>query len=227
MIDLFSSWIGNDYLATVIMSFVPLIELKGGIVFALKPLSVFMAFLLAYVGSTIAFFPVYWLLVPILNGLKKIKWFNGFASKVENYFKNKADQTLKNQQAKNKSSKISETLLKQIGVFVFVAIPLPVTGVWTGTAIAVFLGLKFRHAILPVILGNLVAGGIILGLAELCLVIFGTVDVLDYILYALLGLAVIFLVVTILKISKSKDKKALSIEDAEQVQENDNQNKQD
>ena len=48
-----------------------------------------------------------------------------------------------------------------LGVFVFIAIPLPMTGVWTGTAIAVFLGLKFRQVILPVLGGNLVAGLII------------------------------------------------------------------
>ena len=47
------------------------------------------------------------------------------------------------------------------GLFIFVAVPFPVTGVWTGTAIAVFLGMKFKDSFLPIVLGNLVAGSII------------------------------------------------------------------
>ena len=93
--------------------------------------------------------------------------------------------------------------LKQLGVFIFVAIPMPMTGIWTGTAIAVFLGLKFKDAILPVCIGNLTAGLIISILAEVCLAIW-TIEVLDYVLYALFALAIIFLIVVIIKISKSK-----------------------
>ncbi len=204
--QIISNLIGNDYIATILMSFIPLIELKGGIIFARSVMGLGMAMLLAYVGSTIVFFPIYWLLIPILNGLKKIKWFNGFATKVENYFKQKADDTLKKRQAKNKKgSKISDTLIKQIGVFIFVAIPLPMTGVWTGTAIAVFLGLKFKDAILPVLVGNLVAGGIICGLAEFCVAVLD-ISYLNYILYGLFALAIILLVITIIKVSLSKPK---------------------
>ena len=86
------------------------------------------------------------------------------------------------------------------------AIPLPVTGVWTGTIIAVFLGLKLKDTILPIALGNLVAGILISLLAELCIAVW-SLAVLDYILYGLLGLALIMLVITIIKISKSKGKK--------------------
>ena len=80
------------------------------------------------------------------------------------------------------------------------------TGIWTGTAIAVFLGLRFKDAILPIILGNAVAGLIISLLAELCLV-FWTIAVLDYILYALLVIAVVLLVVVIVKIAGKKPRK--------------------
>ena len=88
-------------------------------------------------------------------------------------------------------------------MFIFVAIPLPMTGIWTGTAIAVFLGLKFKEAILPACLGNLVAGLIISVLSEICLSIW-TIEVLDYILYTLFALAIILLIVVIIKIAKSK-----------------------
>jgi len=202
MTEFIRNLIGNDIWATIAMSFVPLIELKGGIVFARAiGLDFFMALLLAYVGSTIVFFPIYFLLKPVLNLLKKIKWFNKFACKVEKYFEDKAVEALKKQEKTGKKPRIS---LKTLAVFIFVAIPLPMTGVWTGTAIAVFLGLNFREAVLPVVLGNLVAGLLVSGLAELCLRFF-TIEVLDYILYALFGLALILLAIFIIKVAKKKD----------------------
>ena len=45
-------------------------------------------------------------------------------------------------------------------MFAFVAIPLPLTGVWTGTCIALFIGMNKRDIMTSVILGNLVAGTI-------------------------------------------------------------------
>ncbi len=221
MTEFISNFIGNDFWATFIMSIVPLIELKGGIVFArgLPAFNFFNALLLSYAGSTLVFIPVYFLLRPILNLLKKIKWFNGFANKVEGYFSDKAEETLKNSMEKaekrgktfegksEEKKQKSGTFIKQIGVFIFVAIPLPMTGVWTGTAIAVFLNLKFKDVIWPIMLGNLVAGIIISLLAELCIAVW-SLTALDYVLYGLFALALILLVITIVKMSKSKTKKS-------------------
>ena len=94
-------------------------------------------------------------------------------------------------------------MLKRLGVFLFVAIPLPMTGVWTGTAIAVFLNLKFKDAVLPVVIGNLVAGLIISGLAELCMAVW-TIESLNYVLYALFALAIVLLAVFIIKVIRKK-----------------------
>jgi len=201
MTEFIRNLVGNDLFATFIMSLVPLIELKGSIVFARGiGYSFFKALGLCYLGSTIVFIPIFFLLRPILNLLKKIKWFNKLALKVESYFEDKATETMEKQE--NKGG-MSQTLLKQLGVFIFVAIPLPMTGVWTGTAIAVFLGLKFKDVILPIALGNVVAGLIISLLAELCLALW-TIETLDYILYALFALAVVLLVVVIIKIARKK-----------------------
>ncbi len=193
---------------TLAMSFVPLIELKGGIIFARGVgMGFFESLGIAYVGSTLAFFLIFFLLRPILALLKKIKWIGGFADNVEGYFKDKADETLKAQLEKNKKNKMSESFLKKLGVFIFVAIPLPMTGVWTGTAIAVFLNLKFKETVLPVMLGNLVAGLIISLLAALCIAIWPmetAVKVLDIILYALFAIALVLLGVFIYKVLKKK-----------------------
>lgn len=204
MVEFIKNLIGNDVLATIIMSVFPLIELKGGIVFARGAgMGFFSALGLSYLGSTIAFIPVFFLLIPVLNLLKKIKFVKKFADKIESYFAGKAEETLKKRVEKKGKRPMSEKFLKQLGVFIFVAVPLPMTGVWTGTAIAVFLGLKFKEAILPVVLGNLAAGLMISGLAEFCLAVW-SLKSLDYILYGLFALAIILLVITIIKISLKK-----------------------
>lgn len=203
MVKFIQELIGNDLMSTIIMSFVPLIELKGGIVFARGVgFSFLEAFLYSYVGSTLVFFPIYFLLRPILNLLKRIKWFEKFALKIEKYFSDKATETLEERKEKS-SAKLSATALKCLGVFIFVAIPLPMTGIWTGTAIAVFLNLKFKDAVLPVVIGNLVAGILISLLAALCMAVW-TIESMDYILYALFAIAAILLVVFIVKIAKKK-----------------------
>ncbi len=50
---------------------------------------------------------------------------------------------------------------KRIGLVLFVAIPLPVTGAWTGSLAAVLFGLKFSHAFLSILIGVLIAGAIV------------------------------------------------------------------
>lgn len=204
MVEFIQNLIGNDKIATLLMSFIPLIELKGGIIFARGAgLGFFESFSLSYLGSTVAFIPVFFLLVPILDLLKKIKWFKAFADKIELFFKDKAAGALVKAEKSGKKAR-TETFYKMLGTFIFVAIPLPMTGVWTGTAVAVFLNLKFKDAILPVVIGNFIAGAIISVLAEIILALSGNLVVLDYVLYGLFALAAIMLIIAIIKISRKK-----------------------
>ena len=192
-----NNFTGNPSLTTLLVSIVPLIELKGSILFArASGLNFIMSYLYSYLGSTAVFFPIFFLLIPVLNLLKKWRVFNSFALAVEGYFSKKAQGV-----GNKKKGKLSETALKILGVFIFVAIPLPMTGVWTGTAIAVFLGLKFRYALPAVAVGNLIAGLIISVLAHLFR------DYINYILYGLFGLVIIVLVITIVKIVLSRPNK--------------------
>lgn len=203
MVEFISNLIGNEYIATIIMSIFPLIELKGGIVYAqsagINPL---LSLLLAYIGSTIIFIPIFFLLIPILNLLKKIKFIEKFATKIETYFSQKAETELSKQMKKSGEKRNAE-FIKQVCILVFIAIPLPVTGVWTGTAIAVFLGLKFTKVIIPATIGNLIAGILILLLSLGCKLI-GIP--LDYVLNTLFILAVILLVFLIVKVMRVKTK---------------------
>ena len=50
---------------------------------------------------------------------------------------------------------------ERVGLVLFVAIPLPVTGAWTGSVAAVLFGMSFKRAILSIFLGVLIAGVIV------------------------------------------------------------------
>ena len=50
---------------------------------------------------------------------------------------------------------------KRIGLVLFVAIPLPVTGAWTGSLAAVLFGVSFNHAFLSILAGVIIAGIIV------------------------------------------------------------------
>ena len=198
MVEFISNLINNDYLSTIILSFVPLIELKGGIIFAQGVgFNIFLSLILALLGSTVSFFLVFFALKPILSLLKKWKWFNKFATKIENYFTEVGEDAL-NKQTKGQSHR-SVDFIKKMTVFIFVAIPLPMTGVWTGTAIAVFLNLSFKDACPMVILGNFIAGAIMSVLAVVCTAIWG-IQSLNVVLWILFALAIILLVIFIVKI---------------------------
>ena len=62
---------------------------------------------------------------------------------------------------------------KRIGLALFVAIPLPFTGAWTGSLAAVLFGLKFKSAFLSIVIGIFIAGIIVTCLSLLGLTIFG------------------------------------------------------
>jgi len=62
-----------------------------------------------------------------------------------------------------------------LGLFLFVAIPLPGTGVWVGSLIANFLGVPVKKAFLPLATGVVVAGCIVLAAT---IAAYGGIDVL-------------------------------------------------
>lgn len=191
---------GNTYAATLFVSMFPLIELKGAIPIGtgLFGMPLWQTSLVAYLGSTIVSVAEFFLLIPIFNLLKRISFIKKLVLKVEGIFARKAEEIAK------KTEGSAEKEAKKImlwSLFVFVAVPFPVTGVWTGTAIAVFLGLKFHESVLPIAAGNLVAGGII----TLLTFLLGE-KYTNYLIYALFVIALIMLVVFIVKIVRSEPK---------------------
>lgn len=198
LLNFFKSVTDNSELITLLVSMFPLIELKGAIPIGTGlGLELTTSALLAYSGSSLIVIPIFFLLIPIFNLLKKIKFVKKIILKIERVFEDKAKKVSKNATDK------PETQVKKflmIALFIFVAVPFPVTGVWTGTAIAVFLNMKFSDAFLPIILGNLVAGIII------TLITFFFKAYVDIIITILLIIALIMLTIFIVKLIKSKPK---------------------
>jgi uncharacterized membrane protein len=62
---------------------------------------------------------------------------------------------------------------ERIGLALFVAIPLPFTGAWTGALAAVLLGLRFRQAMLSIVIGVIVAGIVVTCATVLGWTVFG------------------------------------------------------
>lgn len=187
----------SNLLSILLISAFPLIELKGAIPIGAKlGVSLWQTAGLAYLGSTLVCIPVFFLLIPIFNLLKKIPFIKRFIEKVESVLYGKAKKiALK---AKGVDDEKYARRLMARALLIFVAVPLPVTGVWTGTAIAVFLGFKFKEAVFSLAIGNLIAGAII------TLLTYFFKDYVDYIILGLAVFAVVMLVFFIVKVIISK-----------------------
>lgn len=155
-----STFNDNAMFATFIIALLPIFELRGAIPFgmsteiwginALSPLN---SFLTSFLATSLLIPIIAIIFIPILNTFKKTKLFKKMAIKFENRIKSKTEKI------ENKSkSKIK----KMLGVLLFVAIPLPLTGVYTGTCMAVMLGLNFYETLVSAVTGNLIAGLIML-----------------------------------------------------------------
>lgn len=153
-------------LATVIISMFPLIELKGGIPVGMSTdfwgenaLDATTSFLLAMLGSCLVVPILALIFKPIIEWLKKTKFFRKIGNMLDQKIKNHSESI--KDKTKNEKSQAKKTWLKCLFIFGFVAVPLPLTGVWTGTCVAVAIGLKYWQVVLSCVLGNMVAGLII------------------------------------------------------------------
>ncbi len=148
---------------------VPLIELRGAIPVAVGMdlgLPEWLVLIIAIIGNIIPVPLIYFFARKFLEWGSKRKW---------KPFKKFCNFCLK------KGEKGGQKLLKRTGkygayiaLFLFVAIPIPGTGAWTGTLAASILKLDFKKTMVAIIAGVLVAGLIMLAVSlGLFRVIFG------------------------------------------------------
>ncbi len=151
LVESFSSLTNLKYgkeLIVFIISLMPILELRGGLIAAaLLNLNIVRAFIVCFIGNIIPIPFILWLITPIFNYLKKTKLFSGLVNKLENKAMSKKEQIER---------------LEYIGLMLFVGIPLPGTGAWTGCLIASLLNMNKKKAMLYAILGVIMAGVIMM-----------------------------------------------------------------
>ena len=140
-------------LFTMLVSMIPVIELRGGLPFGVAlGLPYYLAFPAAVIGNLI---PAPFIIVYIRRIFEVMRKYlpslNGLVDKLE-------------KKAHLKGQKVQR--YQYLGLWLFVAIPLPGTGAWTGCLAAAFLGMRLKKAMPAVVLGVLTAGCIMLGLTH-------------------------------------------------------------
>ena len=141
----------NKILAVFIVSMMPAVELRGAIPFGVSlGLDWREVYLVSVIGNML---PVPFIILffrPLIEYFEKTKLFGKIASKLKRRTKSKMEGLNK---------------YKMLGLFLFVAIPLPGTGAWTGAAIAALLKMRIKHSFFPILLGVVVAGILMMGIS--------------------------------------------------------------
>jgi uncharacterized membrane protein len=122
-----------------IISMMPILELRGGIIAAaILKIPVVKAVLICTLGNMIPVPFILWLITDIFDKLKQTKRLKPMVEKLE-------------KKALSKSDKIQK--YEFVGLILFVGIPLPGTGAWTGSLIAALLGVDVKKSIPAIIIG--------------------------------------------------------------------------
>lgn len=141
----------NPYLWLFGMSMLPISELRGAIIYAAaQDLPFLQSYCLAVIGNLL---PVPFLILfskALLNWLSHQRMVGSFFSR---YL----------EKANRKALSIGKYEL--LGLWLFVAIPLPMTGAWTGSVVAAILQLRLRPAVFIIFLGILTSGLVMGGIS--------------------------------------------------------------
>ncbi len=138
----------SNVLAVLAIAASPISELRGAIPVAISAFHFpwYYAFLLAVIGNLL---PVPFILL-LLNSVSRLLSKISFLEQLLNWLFERT----------RRRGKIIKRY-ERIGLALFVAIPFPMTGAWTGSLVAVLFGLKFRYAFLSIFIGVLVSGVIV------------------------------------------------------------------
>ena len=153
MLEQITDWLVgfNKEIAVIALGALPVSELRGAIPLGLGlGFSPLKAYVLAFAGNLIPVVPLLFFLQPISDKLRHIKLFERFFNWLFERTRKKATLVEK---------------FEVLGLILFVAIPLPVTGAWTGCVAATLFKIRFRYAFLAIALGVTIAGIVVLGLS--------------------------------------------------------------
>ena len=139
------------WIITAIVGMMPIVEIRGAI-----PIGVTLgldyptSYIFSFIGNIVPIFFIVKYAKPLFDFFGRWKFFK----KIIDFATEKATRKIK------ESEKLQN--FAALGLFLFVAIPLPTTGAWVGSLIANFLDLPLKKAFLPLAAGVAVAGFIVL-----------------------------------------------------------------
>jgi len=156
-IKMVENLIGSDFPAEVmvfIMSALPLVELRGALPVAIKlfHLPWYEALYLTIIGNML---PVPFLLLFLKSLAKVVSRTDTGKRLLDWWFR----------QTRQRAAVVEK--YERIGLVLFVAIPIPWTGAWTGSVVAFLSGLKFSRALLSITCGVVICGAIVVSLCLL------------------------------------------------------------
>ena len=138
-----------------IISMLPILELRGGILAAsLMEVDFIPGYLISVVGNILPIPIVLLFLEKIFNFLRKFKTTGKLVDKIEKKLLSKRNQIEK---------------YGYLGLLLFVGIPLPGTGAWTGSGLAVLLGLNKKKSFIAIFIGVVLAS-IIMSIFSYCII---------------------------------------------------------
>lgn len=142
--------LNGEFILTLLVSMLPVVELRGGIPFGVAAgLPVWAAYLAAVIGNLIpAPFIVVYIRRIFMFMRQNMPRLNSVVDKME-------------QKAHLKSASVLK--YQYLGLAIFVAIPLPGTGAWTGALVAAFLDMRLKKA-MPSIMGGVLSAGLIISI---------------------------------------------------------------
>ena len=131
-------------LAVFFIAMIPLIECRGAIPFGMLVLEMplWEVLPIAILGNILPVPFILLLIRPVISWLKKTRLFSPLAHWIERKADKKKDKVLK---------------YSEWGLFLFVAIPIPGTGAWTGALVAAILNLRVRNAFFTILFGMITA----------------------------------------------------------------------
>ncbi|PIP55670.1 MAG: ligand-binding protein SH3 [Candidatus Zambryskibacteria bacterium CG_4_9_14_3_um_filter_42_9] len=134
----------------MVLSMLPVIELRGAIPYAMAVygFSAWSAFFIALIGNIIPAL----ILVPFIGGVGE--FFSEKSDLWKRFYPRFLARTRDNHQKKFE-------MFKEFSLVALVAIPLPLTGVWTASLVAYIFGIPFRKAIPLMFIGVIIAGTIV------------------------------------------------------------------
>ncbi len=131
-----------------LISMLPISELRGAIPIAIHTfrMPITYTYIISVIGNLIPAILILLFLGPFSRFLSRWSPFKRFFDWLFSH---------------TKSRSLIVEKYKTLGLAIFVALPLPITGAWTGSIAAFLIGLNFKHALTGVVIGVLTAGIIV------------------------------------------------------------------